>query len=248
MDADQASSESPAPAGLRERKAAGTRLAIAKALDRALRKTSLAEIRVEDLAAEANVSRMTFFNYFPTKEHALDFVVAMFMFEVQADLARERLRGVAAIEHVFAAFGESVAEHPERMRRIQAYLASRPADRHLPELGRVERASIAPDVDALELDEVDSLGAMFMRAIDEAKRAREISFEGTTYELAHYLGALAVGGTLIGHSSAETDFRRLFRRHVRRALGLPLGGRRGSVAPVTPERWKKNGKKGEGRR
>ena len=232
-------------AGLRERKAASTRLAVARALARRLQTTALADIRVEDLAADANVSRMTFFNYFPSKDHALDLVMTIWMFDLQVDLERRGLRGVAAIERLFERLGDFVAENPERMKRFLAAFVTRATDRSLPELGRVERKELAPDLADRDL-QLLSLGAMLMRATDEARQSGELQIEGTAYEMAHYLGALANGAALIGHSSAsETDWRRLYRRHVRRALGLPLAGR---AAPTTPAAWRKTGEHAPKRR
>lgn len=245
MDGSKAAAapgEPPERAGLRERKAASTRLAIAHALGRRLETTALADIRVEDLAVDANVSRMTFFNYFPTKEHALELVAAVWMFELQADIARQGLTGVAAIERLFARYGDYVADNPERMRRFVVSLFARPPERDLAVLGRLERAELAPDLADRDIEPL-ALGALLLRSIGEARRAGEIALEGTTYELAHYLGALVTGAGTVGHSSSsETDWRRLFRRHVRRALGLPLTGKGAGAPPTTPERWKKKPK------
>lgn len=61
----------PQITGLRERKKSETRQAIsAAALDLALRRGPAA-VTVEDIAAAANVSPRTVFNYFPTKEAAM---------------------------------------------------------------------------------------------------------------------------------------------------------------------------------
>ena len=68
---------------------------------------------------------------------------------------------------------------------------------------------------------------------------------GSSYELAHYLGAVINGSSMLGSSSPDTDHKRLFRRHARRALGL-LGapGRSDPPPPKTPARYRKDrGKK-----
>jgi AcrR family transcriptional regulator len=152
-------------AGLRERKAARTRLAIARALERRLAAAPLSAIRVEDLAADGEISRMTFFNYFPSKEQACDFVYVIWLFELQLSLRVSRLRGVAAIEQLFEQLGDHFARSPEAMRRFYAYFSVRPADEPLPELGPAERAELAPGFPARDF-EIVGLGALFMRAVE----------------------------------------------------------------------------------
>lgn len=227
--------------GLRERKAAATRLALVDALRRRLATTALADVGVDQLAEDANVSRMTFFNYFPAKDHAVDLLMAIWLFRVEHAIARDRLTGARAVERTFAMMGDEVAESPDRMRRIVGYFASRPSDRPLPVLGRAERALLEPDAAEGRPDPL-SLGGLFVRCVEEARRDGEIVVVGSAYELAHFLGATLNGACLIGHSSPDTDWKRLFRRHARRALGL-LGapGATDPPAPRVPKPYRSRG-------
>ncbi len=230
--------------GLRERKAAQTRLGIVAALRARLATTPLDEISVEDLAKDANVSRMTFFNYFPTKDHAVDTLMVVWIFQMEQELCERELRGVRAIEHVFAAMGDEMAAAPARMRRVFGHFALRESARPLPELSRADRLELAPRV-ALDR-EVWGLGSLLMRCVGEAFEDGELSMSGSSYELAHYLGALANGACLVGHSSPDTDWSQLFRRHVRRALGLfGVPGRKDPKPPRIPKSYKSPRKRRE---
>ncbi len=221
--------------GLRDRKAAQTRVAITRALDARLVDAPLAGISVDDLARDAGISRMTFFNHFPSKESAVDYSMVVWLTQLEAGLGA--LRGVRAIQEIFARMGDEMAHSTARMRRIFAHFTAREGARTLPVLGIAERLLIAPEL-THDLPNV-GLGPMLLRALSEAREDGELSFEGSDYELAHYLGALATGSAIIGHSATDTDWRQLFRRHVHRALGLfSVKGMKAPKAPLVPARYR----------
>lgn len=203
-------------AGLRERKAAATRIALARALDARLAHAPLADITADQVAADVGVSRVTFFNYFPTKEHALDLVYLVGHYEGLVRATKHGLSGRAAIELLFDEMGRAVQESPAKARRALTHFAARPNDRPMPSLGPAARALVSPDFD---LGEPSSLGATLIRLVDEGRAAGEIEESGTTYELAHLLGAIFFGTALIGHSAPQQDWARLYRHHLDRVLG-----------------------------
>jgi AcrR family transcriptional regulator len=120
------------PIGLRERKKLKTREAIQRTAMRLFDKQGYEETTIEEIAAAAEISPSTFFNYFPTKEDVVLFdafdPMAIQMFR---DLPKDRplsvgLRTVlealsAALEHdeqVIFARGRLFLEVPELRARV----------------------------------------------------------------------------------------------------------------------------------
>ncbi|MFO0630412.1 MAG: TetR family transcriptional regulator [Polyangiales bacterium] len=202
--------------GLRARKAAATRLALTRALNARLVARSLGEISVDELAEDAGVSRVTFFNYFPSKEAALETVLIVWLYESQCAAVARGRRGLAGIEAMYRTMGTFVQEAPLRARQLLAWFVAMPADRALPALTQADREAIAGEGAPTPVPA--SLGEILMRHLAEAREAGEINPDESDYELAHLLGALLIGGCLVGHSRPRQDWERLYRNHLRRVL------------------------------
>lgn len=202
--------------GLRERKAAQTRIALAQALDQRLDEHPLHEVSVDQIAADAGVSRMTFFNHFSTKEDAVIFTVASLVYRACARADHDGLIGRAALERLFAEYAADVAANPERARRRLSAMFDVNARAGWPTLGRAERALLYPEHD---IGDPTSLGTVLMRLIDQAKAAGEIAPTSTTYELGHLVGCVFVAAPTIGRHGHPHDWPRLFAHHLERALG-----------------------------
>lgn len=208
------------PPSLRERKAAQTRLAIADAIANALATLSLAEVRVEDVAEKASISRMTFFNYFPTKEAAVTWGYAAWLFRLQVELHRDGLSGVPALLRIARHFADSLADRPGTLPR---YLSSREATLSLGQhvqLDDADRYVIAPDLAATV--PVETYGQILTRLVYEGRQRGELEFEGSPFEFALFLGAAMQGSAFVGRIERGEELGNLVMRHVHRALGLPL--------------------------
>lgn len=111
-----------APAGLRERKKALTRQQIFDAARRLFEKDGFDAVTVAAVAREADVSEVTVFNYFPTKEDL--FFGGMQFFEEQLlEAVRSRARGQSAAE----AFSRRLLDSLDGLRtreRVSAILRS----------------------------------------------------------------------------------------------------------------------------
>lgn len=106
--------------GLRERKKRRTRQLIFDAAQRLFAERGFGSVTVAEIARAADVSEVTVFNYFPTKEDL--FYGGMQFFEEQLiDAVRGRKKGVSAA----AAFRDRLLEGADRLASRQAIVAIR---------------------------------------------------------------------------------------------------------------------------
>jgi len=141
--------------GLRERKKARTRQAIADAAARLFAEHGYEQVAVSDVAREAEVSEQTIYNYFQTKEQLVTDRDQL----VQDELS-QRIRTRAPGTTPAAAIREFVLDTVEGIRRI-------PAGQWRGELGFL--AAISPTVHRLSLEMSDRQASALATAITETK-------------------------------------------------------------------------------
>ena len=131
--------------GLRARKRAQTRVALAEALATGLSTRTLDALPVAELAAAANISQATFFNYFPTKSDLLTHYIQLWSLKM-GQIARDHQGGhpLLGLEALFLSTAESLAKHPRVMLEIIAHQARLPVEGH-PEVELVERLLFLDD-------------------------------------------------------------------------------------------------------
>jgi AcrR family transcriptional regulator len=139
--------------GLRERKKAQTRRAIADAAARLFAERGYEQVAVSDVAREAQVSEQTVYNYFQTKEQ----LVTDYDQEVQDELGR-LIRTRAPGTTSAAAIREFVLDSVDGIRRV-------PAEQWRGELGYL--AAISPTVHRLALEMSDRQAKALASVISE---------------------------------------------------------------------------------
>jgi len=199
----------PAELGLRERKKAQTRRQIFDAANQLFRKRGFDSVTVAEIAQAADVSEVTVFNYFPTKE-ALFYGGMQFFEEQLIDAVHSRARGESAL----SAFRSRLLEGADRLAAKETVDSIKKA---------AQAISASPSLVARERDIVDRYTRQLAAVLAEATGASPDDAE----PLATAGALMAVHRVLVEHARKEVlagrrgpqlveDYRSQARRAFRR--------------------------------
>ena len=179
----------------REKKRAQTKVALLNALLRRLDERDLTSIKIKDLARDAGVSEPTFFNYFVSKEHILEYFIEVWSVEVSL-IAKNFASDdpVQAIQTLFVKSAEAIAAHPQVMLEI---IAHRTRSLGLPKhtLSDAEKWLLFPNEEGVEKIEGGGINAVLPPLIEQAVTQGALTCEGRKLFL--HLSALFFGAALL---------------------------------------------------
>ncbi len=138
--------------GRRELKKAKTRLDILNAVYALTAQTSFRDLKVKAIAETADVTEMTFFNYFPKKEEILGYMMGVWTLDLAVQQHQTPLTGEAAIRRFFAQTARQVNAHPGLMVGFISYLVTNEIAPVANPIEAADRALLYPDLpEAVEL-------------------------------------------------------------------------------------------------
>ncbi len=199
---------------LRERKASRTRLAIYRAGRSLLKKKGLADIRVEEICEDAEVSRGTFFSYFSRKKDLIIYSIRLWSIEIGWHMARmpEAALGLSWIEKIFLDLGHEMPDEPFFWKELLAIRIFEPKNIHRLNQNEVSMVTLGdrllhfPDKpgieDVLEGTIVTYLKQNLIIAMEKGELPPGINFESTLISLTSLL--YGVPTMLSGYTELET--------------------------------------------
>ena len=160
---------------LRETKFAKTRLGLARALGTALESASIDEVPVKSLCQVAEVSEATFFNYFPNKDALLEYLVQLWILELNWTLASaESAPGLARVQTLFSHCARTCKERPGFMKAVVAWLSAGGITAAERAPGSVERALAYPAHPGIEKAPLLSIDRLLAGQIERALKQNEL--------------------------------------------------------------------------
>jgi AcrR family transcriptional regulator len=167
---------------LRERKKARTRLSILDAVIQRLYSHPLADITIDMICGDVQISKGTFFQYFPQKSDVLVLYGLLWNLEAMWYAARSGrvTPGLEAIEHIFRELGRKVEEHPRLWMEIIALRAYKPKEFALmggtdtDQVSTVERYLRFPDFEGIESVKEGNFRQLFLLNLKAAAANGEL--------------------------------------------------------------------------
>jgi len=208
---------------LREIKKARSKIALAKAGLELIGKTSFKAVKLEDICEKAEVSKVTFFKFFPQKEDLLIYFMRLWLTDRMIELKERPKRGIEAIRHLLRTVSSGAGERPGLMLSLIGYLSEVNMHPNMPTLSEAEIHLLYPGKEALVDAEPPTLGALFCRFIEEAKEDGSIPAQASTDDLVKAMFTIFYGAYLTAHLYNSDQFMEFYDLHLNLLLSNGVG-------------------------
>lgn len=202
---------------LRELKKARSKIALYEASLELIGRSSFREVKLEDICAKAEVSKVTFFKFFPQKEDVLIYFMNVWLLTRMLEMEENRLRGDAAIRHLLHCVAEEADEKPGLMLSLIGFLAESKMHPCMPELSDGEYQLLFPGREEKAKRISVDMFALFRKLLDEAKADGKCTRKEGTAQLAKWLLTVFYGAFLTAHLCRQ-DVKETYESHLRLLL------------------------------
>jgi len=200
---------------LREIKKARSKITLFQAGLDLIGKKSFKEVKLEDICEKAEVSKVTFFKFFPQKEDLLIYFMRLWLTDRLIEFKLHPRRGIEAIRHLFRSVAESAKQRPGLMLSLIGFLSEVNMHPKMPTLSEAEIQILYPGKESLVDAEPPNLGLLFYRFIEEAKEDGDIPGRLPTDDLVKAMFTIFYGAYLTAHLYNSDQFMEFYDLHLR---------------------------------
>ncbi|MFB5660937.1 TetR/AcrR family transcriptional regulator [Alteribacillus sp. HJP-4] len=202
---------------LRQLKKAKTKLLLLKTAKKHAGEEGLKELHIEDLCREAEVSKVTFFNYFSQKEELFNYYMAIWGFERAVDQLLKPLHGLDGLRRIFYRAADDASEHPGMFLSLIRFLASEASCPRVPALTEAERHVLTDGREVSET-ELPHLYEQFQHFTKEAQQTGEMRADVPVSHLVHLILTIFYGAFLTAHTCGISDRKAYYDMHLQLLL------------------------------
>lgn len=200
---------------LREKKKAKTKLALLQASLDLGGERSFRQVLVEDICQEADVSKVTFFKFFPQKEDLLIYFMSVWQAQCYLELLDCGKRGWEAVRHIYGKVTEDAEKHPGIMLSLISFLAEQKMHPWVPELSEAELWLLFPERDSVEGVAEVTLDRIFGRCVKEIREDGQLVAHVTDEEAVVLLFSIFYGAYLSAHLFRSKDYMAYYEMHLK---------------------------------
>ncbi|WP_296618700.1 TetR/AcrR family transcriptional regulator [Marivirga sp.] len=182
---------------LRERKSAKLKLLILSIAKTMLRQQSFQDIHVTDICQKADISKVTFFRYFPQKEDLLLYFMRVWAFELNIELQRNDIKGLRAVKQIYDRYGDLCENYNSVILHLIKYHAVSPLVLKPISIKKAEKHLLFPNLEGVQQMEVLAFDKLLEKYLLDAIFQTEITRSSDVSEMVNLLLTTTYGSILV---------------------------------------------------
>jgi AcrR family transcriptional regulator len=198
---------------LRELKKARSKIALYEAALSLLGDKMFRDVMLDDICRRAEVSRVTFFKFFQSKDDLLLYFMRVWLTERIIEIEEERKRGFGAIRHLLHHVAERSRHQAGLVPSLIAFLAEKNMHPCMPELSQAEVRLLFPGHET-EGAVSPNMFELFRRCMMEASADGTLRPEITAEFAVKGLFTIFYGAFLTAQLYASTDIADIYEAHL----------------------------------
>ena len=198
---------------LREIKKARAKIALYEASLSLMEDKMFHEVMVEDICQKAELSRVTFFKFFPKKEDVLIYFMQIWLTERIIEIESMHKHGFDAIRHLLYKVGEQAGTITGIMPSLISFLAQMKMHPNLQDLSRAEIRLLFPGEEEIG-SKAPNLYELFKRSMSEAAELQQLKQGISVDDAVKILFTIFYGSFLTAQQYASTDIIGFYEVHL----------------------------------
>ncbi|MDR6227315.1 TetR/AcrR family transcriptional regulator [Desmospora profundinema] len=206
---------------LRELKKARTKLLLLQTTLDLIGQGSMKDLHVEDICRKAEISKVTFFNYFSKKEELFCYFMGIWGLHRAVEQHLHPLRGIAGIRRIFHRVAEEDLRSSGVMLNLIRFLAGTDGKPDVPPITDAEKQVLYPEWDDITEWDLPHLYELFRHFLQESVEDGEVTAEMPLETLTLVTISQFYGAFLSGHNGGVADMKMHYDMHLRLLLANP---------------------------
>jgi AcrR family transcriptional regulator len=202
------------PVSVRENKSARIKLSILNSTLELIEQSSFEKVHVSQICKKVDISKVTFFKYFPQKEDIVRYYYKVWCFHRAVELSMDHRSGLDGIRFLFDQIAKSYLIHPGLFLGLVSFYAKIDMPVRPFPLKRAERELLYPNIENINDIEMLSMDQLFENFLLEAIFSKEITKTGDVKKMVIMVNSILFGSMLTAHLRQEEQSSFIFKQNL----------------------------------